>query len=123
MILSVGVDITQNKRIKGAIKKYGSKFLFKFLTGREIKKLPKNYSSEHLGGIFGNFFTVIKAMSGLSVAPNFLDIEIAKNANGAPVAILPGSALFKKNGKKKIHLSISHEKDYSMAMAILEDRK
>lgn len=124
MILSIGVDIVQNKRIERAIKKYGSKFLFKFLTPKEMGKLTKNCPSERLSGIFAAKEAVIKAISGLSIKPiNFLDIEIIKSNIGAPVAILRRSALLKKINNKKIHLSLSHEKDYSVAIAILENKK
>jgi len=50
------------------------------------------------------------------------DIMIANNPNGKPEMLVQGSALaaLEKTGANKIHVSLAHERDYAVAMVILE---
>jgi len=50
------------------------------------------------------------------------DILVVNRHNGQPVICVSGTALaaLKKNGGNKMHLSLTHEKDNSVAMVVLE---
>ena len=124
-ILGIGVDIIKNKRIKDAIK--NTKFKDRVYSISELKQsaLSKNkinfYSKR-----FAAKEAFVKAMgTGFRDKLNFKDIEIINNKMGKPC--------FKKNRKidkiiknrfkvKKFtcFLSISDEKDYSTAFAIIQ---
>ena len=124
-ILGIGVDIIKNKRIKDAIK--NTKFKDRVYSISELKQsaLSKNkinfYSKR-----FAAKEAFVKAMgTGFRNNLNFKDIEIINNKMGKPY--------FKKNRKidkiiknrfkvKKFtcFLSISDEKDYSTAFAIIQ---
>ena len=124
-ILGIGVDIIKNKRIKDAIK--NTKFKDRVYSISELKQsaLSKNkinfYSKR-----FAAKEAFVKAMgTGFRDKINFKDIEIINNKMGKPY--------FKKNTKidriiknrfkvKKFtcFLSISDEKDYSTAFAIIQ---
>ena len=124
-ILGIGVDIIKNKRIKDAIK--NSKFKDRVYSISELKQstLSKNkinfYSKR-----FAAKEAFVKAMgTGFRDKLNFKDIEIINNKMGKPY--------FKKNRKidkiiknrfkvKKFtcFLSISDEKGYSTAFAIIQ---
>ena len=124
-ILGIGVDIIKNKRIKNAIK--NTKFKDRVYSISELKQsaLSKNkinfYSKR-----FAAKEAFVKAMgTGFRDKLNFKDIEIINNKMGKPC--------FKKNRKidkiiknrfkvKKFtcFLSISDEKDYSTAFAIIQ---
>ena len=124
-ILGVGVDIIKNKRIKDAIK--NTKFKDRVYSISELKQstLSKNkinfYSKR-----FAAKEAFVKAIgTGFRDKLNFKDIEIINNKMGKPY--------FKKNRKidkiiknrfkvKKFtcFLSISDEKDYSTAFAIIQ---
>ena len=124
-ILGIGVDIIKNKRIKDAIK--NTKFKDRVYSISELKQsaLSKNkinfYSKR-----FAAKEAFVKAMgTGFRNKLNFKDIEIINNKMGKPY--------FKKNRKidkiiknrfkvKKFtcFLSISDEKDYSTAFAIIQ---
>ena len=124
-ILGIGVDIIKNKRIKDAIK--NTKFKDRVYSISELKQsaLSKNkinfYSKR-----FAAKEAFVKAMgTGFRDKLNFKDIEIINNKMGKPY--------FKKNRKidkiiknrfkvKKFtcFLSISDEKDYSTAFAIIQ---
>ena len=51
------------------------------------------------------------------------DIMVNNHHNGRPEIHLFGSALaaFKKSGATRIHLSLTHERDYAVAMVVLEE--
>ena len=124
-ILGIGVDIIKNKRIKDAIK--NSKFKDRVYSISELKQstLSKNkinfYSKR-----FAAKEAFVKAIgTGFRDKLNFKDIEIINNKMGKPY--------FKKNRKidkiiknrfkvKKFtcFLSISDEKGYSTAFAIIQ---
>tara|TARA_A100001011_G_scaffold331406_1_gene357802 strand:- start:806 stop:1192 length:387 start_codon:yes stop_codon:yes gene_type:complete len=124
-ILGIGVDIIKNKRIKDAIK--NTKFKDRVYSISELKQsaLSKNkinfYSKR-----FAAKEAFVKAMgTGFRDKLNFKDIEIINNKMGKPY--------FKKNRKidkiiknrfkvKKFtcFLSISDEKGYSTAFAIIQ---
>ena len=69
-------------------------------------------AKEALGKAFGS------GMKGLALR----DIEVVKNPEGAPVFGLRGSAekRFRDSGASALHLSLSHEGDYAVAMVVIE---
>ena len=124
-ILGVGVDIIKNKRIKDAIKNTKFKdrvYSISELKQSELSKNKINFYSKR----FAAKEAFVKAMgTGFRNKLNFKDIEIINNKMGKPY--------FKKNRKidkiiknrfkvKKFtcFLSISDEKDYSTAFAIIQ---
>lgn len=117
MIHGIGVDIVSIDRIKKVYEKFGKKFLQKVFTEREI-----NYSFSHsnpfpyLAARFAGKEAVIKALkkpTGL----NFKDIEIINNSDGSPEVNIS------KIHNKKVLLSISHEKNHTVALALVIDTK
>jgi len=120
MIKGIGIDIVKISRVTASYKKYGEKFLAKFLTKNEIGSLAAKNTPEHLGGIFAAKEATIKAVSGIvKKLPGFLDITIHNNAVGAPVVNLDRKKL-KIDKKIKLHLSISHEQEYAVATVVCE---
>ena len=124
-ILGVGVDIIKNKRIKDAIKNTKFKdrvYSISELKQSELSKNKINFYSKR----FAAKEAFVKAMgTGFRDKLNFKDIEIINNKMGKPY--------FKKNRKidkiiknrfkvKKFtcFLSISDEKGYSTAFAIIQ---
>ena len=124
-ILGIGVDIIKNKRIKDAIK--NTKFKDRVYSISELKQsaLSKNKINFYAKR-FAAKEAFVKAMgTGFRDKLNFKDIEIINNKMGKPY--------FKKNRKidkiiknrfkvKKFtcFLSISDEKGYSTAFAIIQ---
>ena len=124
-ILGIGVDIIKNKRIKDAIKNTKFKdrvYSISELKQSELSKNKINFYSKR----FAAKEAFVKAMgTGFRDKLNFKDIEIINNKMGKPY--------FKKNRKidkiiknrfkvKKFtcFLSISDEKGYSTAFAIIQ---
>lgn len=114
MIAGIGVDIIENSRF--CDKPLG--FLQKIFTENEIKEgFSKGAREEYFASRFACKEAFVKALgTGFgSVQPK--DIEVVENDDGLPAIVLKKEPVV----KKRIHLSLSHEKGYSVAMVVLED--
>ena len=124
-ILGIGVDIVQNKRIKLLIK---NKTFVKRIFGSKEIKLSKKTSNKN--SYFAKRFAAKEALakalgSGFRNNLNFRDIEILNDKLGKPYYLLSKKIINlvvnKYNTKNfNMFLSISDEKDYSVAFAILQ---
>ena len=123
MIYGIGVDITEIKRIEKAITR-NKNFINKLFTKAEKEILAKrNFKSEFVAGRFAAKEAISKALGTGIRSFSFTDIEIVNNELGKPEVILKPKAqdIINKISKSyKIHLSISHEKEYAIAYALLE---
>ncbi|MCS7203049.1 MAG: holo-ACP synthase [Thermodesulfovibrio sp.] len=113
MIEGVGVDIVSVERVRKLYQRFGSKFLRKIFSEEEIS-YSFNHSNPfpHLAARFAVKEAVIKALKkpkGLT----FKDIKVVNNTDGSPKVVLP------ENFRKKILISISHEKKYTVAFVVV----
>ncbi len=121
MILGVGVDIVSNQRIEEAVQTFDA-FLERIYTKDEIAycyKRAKPYPS--LAARFAAKEAMIKAIPSCEAIP-LTEIEVVVEDSGQP-SINPGKTLkeeLDKAGATAIHLSISHEKTYSVAYVVIE---
>jgi len=126
-ILGIGVDIVQNKRLKKSIQ--NKSFLFRLFTLLEIKnsKLIKD-KSVYFSKKFAAKESFSKALgTGFRKGLNFKDIEILNDNLGKPYFNLNNKT--KKIVSKKLKvknfdlfLSISDEKEYSIAFTIIQTK-
>ena len=124
-ILGIGVDIIKNKRIKKAIK--NDLFIKRTFSKNEIK-YSKNILNK--SNFFAKRFAAKEALAkaigtGFSKKLNFKDIEIMNDKNGKPFYSQSKKlkTLIKKKFKVKkfkLFLSISDEKDYSVAFTTIQ---
>jgi len=124
-ILGIGVDIIQNKRIKTAIKN-------DFFIKRTFSKKEISYSKNKLNktNFFAKRFAAKEALAkaigiGFSKNLNFKDIEILNDRNGKPFYYQSKKIKMIINRRFKIKnfklfLSISDEKDYSIAFTTIQ---
>jgi holo-[acyl-carrier protein] synthase len=111
----LGCDIADIRRIKRSYEKYGTVFLNKFLTQREQDIYYKRGGrATFLAGRFAAKEAVSKALGTGIGKLGFTDIEILPNDNGQPNLTVSGYSF------SKCEISISHSKDYAMAVCILE---
>ena len=124
-ILGIGVDIVDNKRIKESIK--SNKFKSRIYSSKELK-LSKKIKDKV--AFFSKRFAAKEAFSkalgtGFSSNLNFKDIEITNDKKGMPRYVENKKIIKIVQKKYKIKkfnsfLSISDEKDYSTAFAIIQ---
>jgi holo-[acyl-carrier protein] synthase len=125
LILGVGIDIVEIRRIKSAMEG-NDRFLERIFTSTELEYLKsRNLRPEYVAGRFAAKEAVAKALGTGFRGFDFKDIEIDRTILGKPIVILKGKAklIAKKEGQYNIHLSISHGEDSAVAYAILEVEK
>jgi len=126
-ILGIGVDIIQNKRLKNLI--FSKTFLSRTFSKNEIK-ISKKISSKT--NYFSKRFAAKEAFAksigtGIRDNLNFKDIEILNDKKGKPFYFKSKKidTIIKKKFKIKnynLFLSISDEKDYSIAFTIIQTK-
>ena len=124
-ILGIGVDIVENRRIQKSIK--NPLFKKRIFTSNELKQ---SYAVDNKVGYFSKRFAAKEAFSkalgtGFRMNLNFKDIEVVNNKMGKPYYVKNKkiTKIIQKNFKIKnfkCFLSISDEKNYSTAFAIIE---
>ena len=124
-ILGIGVDIVENKRIKNSIK--NSLILQRIYTSKELKQ---SKGVVNKAGYFSKRFAAKEAFSkalgtGLRMNLNFKDIEVMNDKMGKPYYVknIKIDKIIKSRFKIKNYkcfLSISDEKNYSTAFAIIQ---
>ena len=124
-ILGIGVDIIQNNRIKNSIK--SRKFMDRIYSANEIKfSISSKNKIEYFSKRFAAKEAFAKALgTGFRYDLNFKDIEIMNDKLGKPYYAKTKkiTQIIKKEFKVKnfnCYLSISDEKEYSTAFAIIE---
>jgi holo-[acyl-carrier protein] synthase len=122
-ILGIGQDLIEIDRINMAIQSNGDRFLTKIFTKDEIAYCNgKKNSAESFAVRFAAKEAIAKAFqTGIGERLNWQDIEIAHNKTGAPCAIISPkfTAIYPK--LKRVHLTLSHTKNYATAFVVLED--
>lgn len=123
MILGIGTDILEIKRIRLAHKKWGERISRKILTEFEQTRLAKSSDKERfLARRFCAKEAISKALgTGMKSGVSFPQIEIRHDVRGAPIVKLSGEAhkCYTAKGASKISVSISDEREYSVAFAVL----
>jgi len=121
MIIGIGTDIIEIKRIKLAVEKEKVNFLNRIFTQNELdyfNTISKNTNT--IAGAFAAKEAVMKAFGTGLRGFNFTDIEIVRNELGKPEVKLYNNAkqLAETKNIKEIHLSISHCKEYATAYVV-----
>ena len=124
-ILGIGVDIIKNNRIKNSLK--NTKFKKRIYTDNELRQyvLSKN-KNNYFSKRFAAKEAFAKALgTGFRMNLNFKDIEIIKDKMGKPgyTKTKKITKIVQKKFKVKnfnCFLSISDNKDYSTAFAIIQ---
>ncbi|HLD82533.1 MAG TPA: holo-ACP synthase [Candidatus Omnitrophota bacterium] len=135
MIIGTGVDITEVRRLRQAIEKWGDDFLQRIFTQEELENaktrgsLPRHSSIveslrskegrglyQHLAGRFAGKEAVFKALGDKEL--NWKDVEILNDKEGKPYCKL----LNGRGRSLEVHISISHVKAYAVAQAIITQK-
>ena len=118
-----GIDIVENSRIKKVYEKFGDRFLKKVYFSSEIQYCKEKVNKyECLAGRFAAKEAVIKVIhSAFGINLSFREIEVLgrKNKPAEILLHLKPENRFILSKPFKIRLSLSHEKNYSVAVAII----
>jgi holo-[acyl-carrier protein] synthase len=125
MIKGMGTDIVEIARIDRMVKKYGSQFLNKVFTDNEINLCSKKaFPSIHLSGRWAAKEAFYKALpSDIQVISGWKSIEIISGQNGRRQVMVIDRTLMRElehQKVEKINISISHEREYCVAVILLE---
>jgi len=118
MIKGIGIDIVEIERIRKAVDK--NPLIERFFTEAEAADFCGRQRHVHVAGKYAAKEAVAKALgTGLS-GFKWKDIEILKDDKGKPYVKLKGKAYrtAREKGVDKVHVSISHSRDYAVAQAI-----
>ena len=123
--VGIGVDIVDSKRFKNLIK--DKKFINRIYSKKEISASKKKLNKINF---FSNRFAAKESFAkalgtGFRNKLNFKDIEIVNDNLGKPFYLINNKIkkIIKKNKKIanfELFLSISDEKDYSVAFTIIQ---
>ena len=116
--MQIGIDIIEIARIEKAIDRWGEDFLHRVYTEAELSSFSKHPMS--LATRFAGKEAIVKAL-GTSADRGFRwkEIEILSEPSGKPTVHLHGNAQNQadKLGLSSIAISLSHSREYAIALA------
>ncbi len=122
MIKGIGIDLIELDRIEKAILK-NDRFLQKVFSNSELEYLKsRDYNKSTVAGLFSSKEAVSKALGTGIRGFDWKDIEIERDHLGRPLVSLHGDAMkiAEKQGIQSVYLSISHDKEKAVTIAISE---
>jgi holo-[acyl-carrier protein] synthase len=130
MILGIGNDLVDCRRIEASINRFGDRFLNRVFTRQEQARI--NQRIQRVSGyasLFAMKEAILKALgTGLAKGIVWHDVEIFRKPQQAPYVILSGKALkhletnTPPHCTADIHITASDEWPYAQAFAIVSIR-
>lgn len=124
MIVGIGTDLAEVKRIKQSVDRFGSRFLDRIYTfGEQQYCQSKANVYERLAARFAAKEAGMKAIgTGWNFGVRWVDFEIVNQPTGRPTMVLKGKAdeFSRKLGTQRIAVSLTHTAEMSFAVVILE---
>ncbi|MFF7591971.1 holo-ACP synthase [Kitasatospora purpeofusca] len=118
----VGVDIVRTDRVRDLLRDHGPGILTTMLTARELADSATAVGLDLLtaSGRIAAKEAVFKLLRARDIVLPWLEVEVSRQPGGAPRATLSGriAALAEEAGVHAIDISISHDGDYAVAMAV-----
>jgi holo-[acyl-carrier protein] synthase len=124
MIIGIGVDIAEIARVDELCARFGERFAARILTAQELLEYRgRRKSSSYLALRFAAKEAVAKACgTGIGAQLGFHDIQIEHDNAGKPVLrfLESASELVQRLQVRNALISLSDERHYVVAMAVLE---
>lgn len=125
MIVGMGIDVAEVKRIQAVIESQGERFLRRVYTLDEVAYCEQFKSKfERYAGRFAAKEAAMKALgTGWSRGVRWVDVEVVRQRGARPTIALKGEArkIADALGVKHIALSITHTADQAIAHVIFEN--
>jgi holo-[acyl-carrier protein] synthase len=128
MILGIGSDITDARRIAKVIERHGDRFLDRVFTVTERAKADKRRNRvETYAKRFAAKEACAKALGvGISHGVGWLDMGVVNLPSGMPTLELTGGAAARlreitpPGTAARVHLTLTDEEPYAQAMVLIE---
>jgi holo-[acyl-carrier protein] synthase len=125
MVLGLGTDLIETKRMQDSIDRFGDRFLDRVFTAGEIAYCRrKKNSAESFAARFAAKEAGAKALgTGISHGVSWRELEVRREMSGKPTLHLSGRAaeLAAAMGVRRLQLSLTHSRDLAMAVVVAED--
>ena len=122
MIIGIGTDIVEIDRIRSMLERHGAHFSHRCFTPAELEWADRQRDSAvRIAGRWAAKEAVVKALgTGFIEGMTFHDIEILPLHTGQPTVKLTGRAaeIASQLGILRVHITISHARNYATATAI-----
>jgi holo-[acyl-carrier protein] synthase len=122
-ISGIGLDMVEIVRMERIYALHGERLVRRICRPGEVEPLGDRALPQHLAGLFAAKEAVLKALgTGWAAGLGFSQVEVVKQAHGAPAVRLHGKAAMyaEELGIAQVHLSITHDGAYAAAVAIAE---
>jgi len=124
MILGIGIDIVQIHRIRLVLERQADRFTKRVFTPAEQEYCRFHRDpAPHYAARFAAKEAAFKALgTGWTQGVSWLDVEVVRRDQAAPVLTLTGGAARHARGlgMQKAHVTLSHSDEAAVAMVILE---
>jgi holo-[acyl-carrier protein] synthase len=125
MVLGLGTDLIETRRLQESIDRFGERFLARIFTTAEIAYCTrKKNAAESFAARFAAKEAGAKALgTGISRGVSWKEFEVQREASGRPTLHLSGRAreLADTMGVKRIQVSLTHSREWAMAVVVTED--
>ena len=125
MVLGLGTDLIETKRLQESIDRFGDRFLERIFTEDEIAYcMRKKNAAESFAARFAAKEAGAKALgTGISRGVTWKEFEVRREASGKPSLHLSGRAaeLAGAMGVRRIQLSLTHSREFALAVVVVED--
>lgn len=130
MILGLGSDLCDIKRIEKAIERHGDRFIDRIFTGEERaeaeRRTPKNRASTYAKRFAANEAASKALSTGFAGGVFFSDLGVVNLPGGKPTLVLTGGsaarlkAITPPGMTARLHLTMTDEYPYALAQVIIE---
>jgi holo-[acyl-carrier protein] synthase len=126
MVLGLGTDLIETRRVQESIERYGERFLERIFTEGEITycmRKRKN-AAESFAARFAAKEAGAKALgTGISRGVSWKEFEVRREASGRPTLHLSGRAaeLAEAMGVRRVQVSLTHSRELALAVVVAED--
>lgn len=124
MILGLGADLADVRRVAKVLRRHPERFPARLLSPSEQAEFARNaHPARFLARRFAAKEAFLKAMgTGLSGGMRWQDVVVEHNAAGAPALRCGGRAgeYLSVQGQPRLHLSLTDDGDYALAFVVIE---
>lgn len=125
MIVGIGTDMIEIKRIDRSMEQFGERFLTRIFTPGEIRYClrKKKHSGESFAARFAAKEAAAKALgTGISRGVSWKEIEVRRLPGSRPTIHLTGRAkeIADRLGVVQLSLSLTHSRDLALAVVVAE---